>query len=255
MKNIFYILTLLTFFESFACTCAVKVLSQRFDDSEFVGEVRIIGQSIEIKDSIRWIVFKIEVLDNYKGNSPSVIYSRDEGCGFYGIKDSKWLIFTYKESNGFIATSYCSGNVEFNPLRYAKESPEFRKKMIVRLKTKLDVLRLLKSENIKKTNDTNLYFGAGIGVDESLKGFSEPRKFSIYSITVGTDLKVKKVTAIRKFKNGILTKRLENYIQNFKFNCSKKDSQLFNEDRNLILVLYYYPADKEYESFVSTNDL
>lgn len=89
---------------------------------------------------------------------------------------------------------------------------------------------------------------------DGLKGFIEKDRFAVYELIVNRDLAIENIRILKRFNNKNLSKKLTVCLRNnLKITARNVDS--IPEKAKIIMIYFYYSAEKENPSFVSTWDL
>ena len=75
----------------------------------------------------------------------------------------------------------------------------------------------------------------------------------MYQLTVEKDLSISKIKALKEFDNQKLSKALLAYLKE-KAKLNTRNISAIKKRTQLIVVYYFYPAEKEYQSFISEFD-
>lgn len=150
MKKYLVIILLLISFKSFACTCAIKKLSEwqkyELENSECI----FIGEVIEVNNSD--LTFKIKVTESLdgRGDKGNVYVGKNwKYCEPYIEEKGKWIVYG-KMENGFLRLNMCGISRSFdypivNPL---PPSPYLYEKQMTE-KEKQNLIEKVRAENMK----------------------------------------------------------------------------------------------------------
>jgi hypothetical protein len=235
----------------YACSCAHWGLPEHFDHAEFVGVVEIISiqKRRDYRDDSK---IEIRPLEIFKGKEIEAVFTTSSNCAFVANVGSKWLVYADAGEDGKMNTSYCSGNLNFESVVDSAAYPTLRGKLERRLQVKLEILRSLKRNNITRLYNSSLY---ATGSFESLKGYSEEKSFGIYRLGIGPDLAIARVEAVDGFENQELSGEITKFLKTQKLVFRGTGKTPTNEKREIVMILFNYPQEEGYPSFISTSDL
>ncbi len=266
MKKLLTLCTLLLVNKIFACVCMPTSLLDLTAKADFIATANILEISQD-RENNEYYNLEIEVAELFKGQRASTLRLRGNmgSCSLYTPKNTEWLIFAYEGKDGELTFGYCSGTIQLDKYsnseiysrKYSKEELEklndnYRNK--IKLKTQL--LRYLKNQKIEPSNafDLRIYF-----VDDCLKlirGFEEKtERFSLYELTINSDLSIEKVLALKEFENEKLNLSLANCIKNGITVYKNANEKSIPKKTKIVIGLRYYPAKGKRESFVSKRTL
>ena len=239
----------------FACVCISNTLLNDFQHSDFVAKVKVLKVSEatadgEYQDAI------IEVLELYKGNKISTIKinaSLNTSCNLIVPENSTWLVFANTNQAGFLAFGLCSGSMYLDRKINSNDYPNLEAKWINEINQKISVLQFFAAKHINQPNEFDLRLNRQLrGLFEGYEG--EVRSNAVFQLTVEKNLSISKIKVLKEFDNQQLSKELLKYLKG-NIKISSKNNSGINKRTQLIVVYYFYPAEKEYRSFISERDL
>lgn len=239
----------------FACECIYNTLLNHFQHSDFVAKVKVLKVSEatadgEYQDAI------IEVLELYKGNKISTIKinaSLNTSCNLIIPENSTWLVFANTNQAGFLAFGLCSGSMYLDRKINSNDYPKFKANRINKINQKISVLQFFAAKHINQPNEFDLRLNRQLrGLFEGYEG--EVRSNAVFQLTVEKNLSISKIKVLKEFDNQQLSKELLKYLKG-NIKISSKNNSGINKRTQLIVVYYFYPAEKEYRSFISERDL
>lgn len=240
---------------TFACSCSPQYFIEQVARSEFTVEVKIlkINQDTIHKD---YINVKIDILELYKGTETKAIniFTGHGMCYHNPVPDTKWLLFASTDENGKLSVSYCSGSLQIDSVIDSKQYPNAQKNYLKKIKSKLDVLRALKNNNVIPNNlyDLKARFKANC-FKNNVDYDSKNRNFAIYNLTVNEDLSIQKIQILKSFNDQLIPETTSCLEKNIVIYDHKKSTSIPSKT-NIILVLYYYPAEKANKSFLTFSN-
>src|SRR6478735_4311015 len=242
MKKI--LLIILFYFYStsaFSCVCDSSTLIERFQKSEFVAKVKIL-KITNIENDFDYQNAEIEILNLYKGEKTKTIkirYAINSSCSLYVPENSIWLVFA-DTHNGKLSFGKCSGSKQIDSDFSSKEYPNAQKNYDQSIQRKLSILNILKENKVNDFNENDLLIVPSKKCESDyFKGFEvNDNKIALYEIKVNSNLKIKKVKALKEFDNVDLSKEI--------LKCLSKNMVIYNKKikkipkKTKIYVAYYY---------------
>ena len=238
----------------FACVCISNTLLNDFQHSDFVAKVKVLKVSEatadgEYQDAI------IEVLELYKGNKITTIKINaklNTSCNLIVPENSIWLVFANTNQAGFLAFGLCSGSMYLGRKINSNDYPNFEANWINKINQKISVLQFFAAKHINQPNEFDLRLNRQLrGLFEGYEG--EVRSNAVFQLTVEKNLSISKIKALKEFDNQQLSKELLKYLKG-SIKISSKNNSGINKRTQLIVVYYFYPAEKEHRSFISERD-
>lgn len=242
--------------ETFSCDCIVTSLISKYEQSDFIATIKIF-KVIKDENNKDYHDIDFELINLYKGTSINKLKIESElnsSCSFLPSENTTWLIFASKDHNGFLSFGACSGSEQidrvFDLIKYPNLDVKYKK--IIDLK--LEVLDFIKENKLAVDNKFKLMpIDYGLCLD-GLKGFIEKDRFAVYELIVNRDLSIENIRILKRFNNKNLSKKLTVCLRNnLKITARNVDS--IPEKAKIIMIYFYYSAEKENPSFVSTWDL
>ena len=255
MKNLVFLLLIFFCGKSFACECAIIGLINRYERADFVATAKI--EKIT-PDGDDYHTIEINIGEIFKGQEVSKLRIEsilNSSCAFYTPENSNWLIFAYEDSEKGLVFGSCSGSIQLDRKVDEEKYLGLTKKIELSHLRKLNVLRYIKEKELDIKNNFRLNYTFLNDCLNNGKGFGlEEGTFGLFKIRVNKKLKVKKVTIVKGLQNntlnGIVTK------------CFKENFELYNNDQSkipktseILVGIYFYGAEGEFQSFVTTHDL
>jgi len=238
---------------SFACECIKDILVHNFQKSAFVAKVTILKVSKPTADG-EYQDASIEVLELYKGKKITTIKiqsSLNTDCNLMVSENTNWLVFAQINRSGVLQFDLCSGSMQLDRKMSSIDYPNAQANYIKEINQKIAVLKFFKSKHIAQPNEYNLYLKYNERLHDLFKGYEdESQKNAVYQLTVEKDLSISKIKALKEFDNQKLSKALLAYLRE-KAKVNTRNISAIKKRTQLILVYYFYPAEKEYQSFIS----
>ena len=239
----------------FACVCISNTLLNDFQHSDFVAKVKVLKVSEATADG-EYQDATIEVLELYKGNKITTIKINaklNTSCNLIVPENSIWLVFANTNQAGFLAFGRCSGSMYLDRKINSNDYPNFEANWINEINQKISVLQFFAAKHINQPNEFDLRLNRQLrGLFEGYEG--EVRSNAVFQLTVEKNLSISKIKALKEFDNQQLSKELLKYLKG-SIKISSKNNSGINKRTQLIVVYYFYPAEKEYRSFISERDL
>ncbi|MEX0314299.1 MAG: hypothetical protein AB3N18_08990 [Allomuricauda sp.] len=239
-----------------ACSCREVKLMDRFERADFVATAQI--EKITPDSNKEYHNIEIKIGEIFKGTQTTKMKIESmltSSCAFYTPVKSNWLIFAYENDNKELVFGSCSGAVQLDRKVNEERYPGITKKIERSNQRKLSLLRFIKQKGLNIKNEFRLnYTFLNNGLDQA-KGFDlEEGSFALFNIEVSEKLKVKKVSIVKAFENESINEIITK--------CFKESFIFYNNDQSKIpktteitVGIFYYAAEGEHQSFVSTNAL
>jgi len=242
---------------AFSCVCGSSTLIERFQKSEFVAKVKIL-KITNIENDFDYQNAEIEVINLYKGEklqTIKILYAINSSCSLYVPENSIWLVFadTY---NGKLSFGYCSGSKQIDRNFNSNEYPNAQENYNQSIQRKLSVLNILKENKITDFNENDLWIIHSKKCESDFKGFevNDNNNIALYEIKVNSNLKIKKVRALKEFDNADLSKEILKCLSKNIIIDNKKIKKI-PKKTTIYVAYYFYKKGSQYESFISENDL
>ncbi len=239
---------------SYACVCAPASLVDHLNQSNFVATVKILSIEPDVNKDFHNI--EIEIIHVYKGIATSKLKIQsilNSSCGFYTPKGSTWLIFAANDKNNVLSFGYCSGSLQIDkkidPITFPTGEATYKSNMDI----KLSILALLQKKKITNTNPSGLKISSTNDFIDSLGTLGNKKTYSLIEVFVNTDLSIKKVKSLKKFKNPKLKEKLDKLVSNMTFTLSKNKG--IPSQTKLYLIYFYYPVGRTEFGYLSTWNL
>lgn len=241
---------------SIACSCATQYLIDNVANATFVAQVKIL-ETIEESKNTDFFIVKIEVLELYKGSATNTIKIFTDGsmCYLDPQPETKWLVFTSEDENGNTSVQYCSGSQQIDQYIDSDHYPKAQSNYENSVKTKLSVLKALKAINVKPDNSHNLRVRfKGNCFKNNVDYSDDKRNYALFKIVINESLTVEKAIVLKSFEDKLIQTTEACVRDNLVVYNHKKITQI-PDKTELIIALYYYPAEKENTSFLSFINL
>ncbi|TDE17355.1 hypothetical protein [Dyadobacter psychrotolerans] len=244
--------------EALACMCMHYKFAEKYIQSDFVAVAKITKvYPNEGEEEIYKADIKIRNL--LKGENLQSIYiqgrsdgKRGSSCSIFIPENTELIIYARKTAKNKFSFGSCSGYLILNQKGIGREKTE---------KREMEMLKLLKAENINFTNTIRI--GNKMGFSDKLKkfdGINLNKSYSIYEITLASDLSVKKLDLISGF-GGKVDNELSKIIQKSTWTSFEyKSERSVVKDKvpdgcKFLLAFYFYNAEKVSKSFIGEYDL
>lgn len=257
MKGTFIILLMLLVEKALACSCATSPLVQRVAHSDFVGVAKIVGINPDPKNEM-FHDLDIEIIELFKGERLSSLKIRsalNTSCAFFADENTTWLIFASRDKNGILSFGFCSGSLQFDRYTEATEYPDAAESFKRSLELKLSALRYMKQKGIVPVNEFNLHTFVSMDCLKAFNGYDLNERFAIYQVTVNPDLSIGEIKPLKEFGNTALKAGLPDCIENEAKVWSGNPNDSIPHKTHIIIIFYYYPAEKKDESFIGPYDI
>ncbi|WP_109853407.1 hypothetical protein [Aquimarina sp. AU58] len=255
MKNLILIFFILFFTNSFACDCAIIQLIDGYEKADFVATAEI--QKIT-PDGSNHHNLEIKIDEIFKGSKVSKLKIKsilNSSCAFYTPEGSNWLIFAYEDNEKELVFGSCSGAIQLDRKVNEEKYPGLTKKIELSNHRKLNVLRYIKEKELDIKNDFRLDYTFLNDCLDNGKGFElEEGTFGLFKIRVSKKLKVKKVTSIKGLQNETLNRIVTQCFME-SFELYMNDESKIPKSSEITVGIYFYGAEGEHQSFVTTYDL
>lgn len=253
MKRLLACFLMLISIEAFGCSCAFTPLLEKHQRSQFIATAKIV-KIVQDNKNEDYHDIDIELISLYKGESRNklkVISVLNSSCSFFPSENTTWLIFASEDHKGFLSFGFCSGSEQidrqFDLVKYPNLDLKYKKSMDV----KLEVLDFIKRKKIEVDNKFKLITSNYRICSDDLKGFNEKGRFAVYELDVNQNLSIENIRILKRFKNKVLSKKLTACLrENLKM--ITKNVNAIPEKTKITLIYFYYSAEKENPSFVST---
>jgi hypothetical protein len=224
--------------------------------SDFVATAEI--QRITPASNQDYYNIDIKIGEIFKG--PVVSKLRIESilnssCAFYTPEKSNWLIFAYEDREYGLVFGACSGSIQLDRKADEEKYPGLTEKIEKSNQRKLNVLRFIKEHDIEIKNDLHLNYSFLNDCLDQARGFElEEGAFGLFNIRVSKKLKVKKVTIIKGLQNKTLN-GIVNRCFKESFELNYNDQSKIPKSSEITVGIYFYGAEGEHQSLITTWDL
>ena len=262
MKQLLIIISFFVCNSVAACSCNITSLIEKVQNSAFIAKIKILKIS-ESKNDPDYKYAEIEVLELFKGNHIKNIKFSSELRNFCSLSVSEnttWLVFANKGKSEVMKFGYCYGSTELDRKYDKYESQKYPNAENNKRRSdelKISVLRYFKSRNITNPNVYRLEIDVVEEdlIKKGLRGYEvSNQRFAVYEFKVEKNLIISKIKTLKAFDNQKLSDSLFFILKDAKIE-PKKGLSTLNKRNRFILVLYYYPAEENYKSFISKYDL
>ncbi|MEI6586840.1 MAG: hypothetical protein WCL56_12185 [Sediminibacterium sp.] len=256
MKSFILVASFFICSTSFACECIKDILVHNFQKSAFVAKIKILKVSAPTADG-EYQDANIEVLELYKGKKIRTIKiqaSLNTDCNLMVDENTDWLVFAQINRSGILQFDLCSGSMQLDRKMNSIDYPNAQTNYIKEINNKIAVLQFFKLKHITDLNEYDLHLKYNERLHDLFKGYEgESQKNAVYQLTVEKDLSISKIKALKEFDNQKLSKALLAYLKE-KAKLNTRNISAIKKRTKLIVVYYFYPAEKEYQSFISEFD-
>jgi len=256
MKSFILVASFFICSTSFACECIKDILVHNFQKSAFVAKIKILKVSAPTADG-EYQDANIEVLELYKGKKIRTIKiqaSLNTDCNLMVGENTNWLVFAQTNRSGILQFDLCSGSMQLDRKMNSIDYPNAQTNYIKEINNKIAVLQFFKLKHITDLNEYDLHLKYNERLHDLFKGYEgESQKNAVYQLTVEKDLSISKIKALKEFDNQKLSKALLAYLKE-KAKLNTRNISAIKKRTKLIVVYYFYPAEKEYQSFISEFD-
>jgi hypothetical protein len=139
----------------------------------------------------------------------------------------------------------------------SNDYPNLETNWINKINQQISVLQFFAANHINQPNEFDLRLNRQLrdSITDLFKGYEgEVRSNAVFQLTVEKNLSISKIEALKEFDNQQLSKELLKYLKR-NIKISSQNNSGINKRTQLIVVYYFYPAEKEYRSFISERDL
>ena len=256
MKSFILVASFFICSTSFACECIKDILVHNFQKSAFVAKIKILKVSAPTADG-EYQDANIEVLELYKGKKIRTIKiqaSLNTDCNLMVDENTVWLVFAQINRSGILQFDLCSGSMQLDRKMNSIDYPNAQTNYIKEINNKIAVLQFFKLKHIADLNEYDLHLKYNDRLHDLFKGYEgDGQKNAVYQLTVEKDLSISKIKALKEFDNQKLSKALLAYLKE-KAKLNTRNISAIKKRTQLIVVYYFYPAEKEYQSFISEFD-
>lgn len=252
------VILLLLAAQSFACVCIPPKFTEKFTQSDFVAEAKIIKvYANEGEEEI----YRADILikNLFKGEKLTSIYieGRSDGkkgssCSIFIEHNTELIIYARKKNSSLFSFGSCSGYLILNKEGTNPKQTQERE---------LEMLNLLKEKEVNFTS--RIWFAKKMGFShelEKFKGVRLHKGYALYELIFTSNVSVKSIKLIRGFENQIDNELIEILKKADWLSVDMKSEYLtirdhVPEDSKLLVAFYFYPGQKEEKSFISEYDL
>ncbi|OOV29723.1 hypothetical protein BXU11_07585 [Flavobacterium sp. LM5] len=240
---------------AFSCVCGIETLIERFQKSDFVAKVKIV-KITTIENDFDYQDAEIEILELYKGETRQtikILYAINSSCAFNVQENSTWLVFA-DTHDGKLSFGFCSGSKQIDRNFDTNEYPNAQKYQNQSIQRQLSILTILKEIRVTTFNENGLWLLRSKKCDSDFKGYEVNDNTALYEITISTNLKIKKVKALKEFDNADLSKAILKCLSN-NFIIGNEKIKKIPKKTKIYVAYVYYKNDNPNESFMTEIDL
>lgn len=240
---------------TFSCDCVISPLLEKYQVSDFVAKIKITKVILD-ENNKDYHDIDFELINLYKGESINKIKIAsviNTSCSFLPSENTTWIIFASRDRTGILSSGACSGNEQidraFDLVMYPNLDVKYKKSIDL----KLEVLDYLKTKKITFDNKFKLTPTNFRPCLDDLKGYEEKNRFAVYQVIVNSDLSIKKIKVLKRFKNTDLSKKLSVCLRK-NMKISAQNMKVIPEKAKMTIIYFYYSSEKNNQSFISTWD-
>lgn len=247
MKYLLTLLILLLGNQAFACRCSFPSLIDGFTSGDFVGRIKII-KVYPNHDNEELYKADVEILEYFKGPKITsiLIAGRSDGkigssCAVFYPEGSDLLVVAATDRDGKLRFGMCSFKIDFkNNYR-----SDLRNLEVIRAMSAYDSTFTEKFNSIISSNFSEFL--------ETRKGITLNEKFALFEVTLDDRVNPSQVKVVKGF-DSILDDEIINELLNstWKIKFHRSDYEIEGVIK-VIVPVYYYPKQDEYDSFISIN--
>ncbi len=253
MKGLLTIFFTFLIAKTFGCDCITEPFAVQYQRSDFIAVAKII--SIDAGEAnADYSDIEIDIITLYKGNPVTKLKMESplkSGCGVNAQLNSVWLIYAGKTPNGSLAFGDCSNPVRLDQPEadiYDDKYKTRRQQFVDRTFKLLDFLKEAKLSIAVETTANVHLFRDTINL---LKGFEEPAyNFSAFELLFNTGSELEEIKVLKEFNNSILAEQIKRQLVQATVRHNS-NSPIEKKERRFLVLLFFYPPEGEYQSFVS----
>gem|GEM_PF-1100146 len=247
MKYLLTLLILLLGNQAFACRCSFPSPIDGFTSGDFVGRIKII-KVYPNHDNEELYKADVEILEYFKGPKITSIFiaGRSDGkigssCAVFYPEGSDLLVVAANDRNGKLRFGMCSFKIDFKN----NSRSDLRNLEVIRAMSAYDSTFTGKFNSIISSNFSEFL--------ETRKGITLSEKFAIFEVTLDDRVNPSQVKVVKGF-DSILDDEIINELLNstWKIKFYRSDYEIEGVIK-VIVPVYYYPKQDEYDSFISIN--
>jgi hypothetical protein len=253
MKGLLTIIFTFLIAKTFACSCITVSFADQYLRSDFIAVAKIVsiyaGEANTYYSDI-----EIDIITLYKGNPVTKLKMENplkSGCGVNAPVNSVWLIYAGKTADGGLAFNYCSAPIRLDQVEAAIYDDKYKIRHQEYVSRTFKLLNFLKEANLSLNAETTVWLNLNRKMFDSLKGYEEPAyNFSAFELLFNTGSELEEIKVLKEFNNKILAKQIKNGLTQATIKEYGK-SPIEKKERRFLVLLFFYPPEKEYQSFVS----
>lgn len=260
MNKIIFLLLLFFQTSMFACSC--MNFGNQFDsfsNSDLVADVTV-EKVYPAEKKFEKQYYKVDLRYNkiFKGTATKTIYVNGSitvggkrygswtSCSLYLETGQRFIIFESKDKQGRYIIHYCSQRIKYEPNNLRKNFS---------YKNTLEILDFISNQDVS-SNVSHYYVDFNFDSDtqtsslDEVKGLKVKNNFAVFEITLNKDGSFKIVKNLQNF-NSNKDQQIDEIVRksSIKLNPSNKDK--ITDGERFLLLLFYYPSEKNNKSFVS----
>jgi len=252
-KLFYFVLIFLFPVFSYACSCAIEGVVNKFQQSEFVAKAKIVKIMPDTTNS-DYHDAVIKIISLYKGEHLAkikIMSSLNSSCSFLPEENSTWIIFAQRWQE-MLSFGFCSGSINLDRTFDSIMYPNANRNYGNTIKLEEGVISFLCKNKIPNPNPSMLH--ASNTKISLLKGYKNKNSFAVFQVDVNSDFSIAAIKQLKKFQNRKLNKLVQDSMRtDLKF--SNRRAQPLTKPTRVILFCYFYKYDDPDQSFLSFIDI
>jgi hypothetical protein len=204
MKILLFLILIIISQQSLACSCMGQTPLEMLARSDSVATVNVLDVTVDPQNK-HYNDVKIDIINLYKGKNISALknYNDQESmCGVNTPLYSKWLIYAYKHTDGYLRYDLCSGPKQIDKQVDSNDYPNAQEIYRNNIKSNLELLEFLKDENIQIDDELGLLTSFSNQCLEDFNGIEiKTHRFALYELTIDSELNIKMIKTLKDFDN------------------------------------------------------
>jgi len=246
MKFLLTLLILVLGNQALACSCSFSNPSDRFVSADFVGRIRVVKIYPNEADDKPYKA-DVEIVEHFKGDKIKSIYiaGRSDGglglsCDVFYPEGSDLLVFARTDSDDRISFGMCS----FPIVIENNLDQNLRDLEIVRVLSKYERVFTANYDPIISSNFSEFL--------ESKKGIELEEQYALFEVLLDDQVSPSEVNLIKGFADEIDSEIIDELLKStWEIRFHRKENSV-EGSLKVIVSVYFYPAEGDYNSFVST---